>query len=235
MTGSTVVITGANRGVGLGLARAFLARGDRVVATCRQPGEAPALGDLQRLHGERLHTVVLDVEDGASIAHAGQELARLVPALDVLVNNAGVFAPSKGFSEVSADALARSFAVNTIAPLRMAQALLPLLRGGERPRIVNITMPTRPIGQLQRTEHHAYAASRYALNALTRMMALQLAPSGVTVVGLWPGYVRSDMNGHAADAADPDAALPPVAELIAGLDARVSGQCLLPDGRAFEW
>jgi NAD(P)-dependent dehydrogenase (short-subunit alcohol dehydrogenase family) len=131
--------------------------------------------------------------------------------------------------------LTQSFAVNSIAPLLVSQQFLLLLQTSSSPKIVNVTAPTRPISQLQRTENHSYMARRYAMNALTKMMALELRPLGVLVVALWPSYLKTDMNDMAEDATPPEEALPQVVDLIDNLTWDHTGSCLMPNGEIFAW
>jgi NAD(P)-dependent dehydrogenase (short-subunit alcohol dehydrogenase family) len=230
-----ILITGANRGIGFGFAHEYLKRGDRVFAACRTPARAVRLQELKKGHDERLTLLPLDVTNPESIEAAAQQMQRGAAAIDVLINNAGVFFPSAGLKDLEPETLAQSFAVNSIAPLMIIRRFLPLLEAGFAPKIVNITQPTRPIHQLQRTENHAYLASRYALNALTKMAALELKAQGVIVAAVWPGYIKTDMNNMAEDAAAPEDALPQVVRLIGSLTMEQTGCCLLPDGKVFEW
>ena len=231
----SIFITGTNRGIGLGFVREYLARGERVFAACRVPAAASDLQQLQRSYGDQLTLIPLDVTDPAAIQVAAQSIQQETSTLDILINNAGVFFPSSSIADLRLESLTRSFAVNSIAPLLIGQQLLPLLQVSFAPKIINITAPTRPLGQLQRMEHHSYVASRYALNALTKMMALELRALGVLVIALWPGYLRTDMNNMAEEAAPPEYTLPQVVDLINDLTWEHAGCCLLPDGQVFEW
>ncbi|MCQ3936889.1 MAG: hypothetical protein DPW18_07560 [Chloroflexi bacterium] len=231
----TTFITGANRGIGLAFTREYLARGGRVFAACRAPAEAARLHPLKTTYGGRLTLVPLDVTDSKSIEAAAEQVQRETDALDLLINNAGVFFPSAGFADLNPESLGQSFAVNSTAPMMVSQKLMPLLQKSASPKIVNITAPTRPIAQLQRTENHSYTASRYALNAMTKMLSLELRSLGVIVVALWPGYLRTDMNNMAGDAAPPEEAIPQVVNLIQSLNWEHTGCCLLPDGKIFDW
>lgn len=232
---TSVLITGTNRGIGLGFVREYLARGTHVFAACRVPDEAIHLQQLKQTHGNQLTLIPMEVTNPDDIQAAARRVQAETSALDILINNAGVFFPSKSFNDLSPEALARSFAVNSIAPLQVIGQFLPLLQNSSAPTIVNITMPTRPLSKLQRTEHHGYIASRYALNALTKMLALELKAQGVTVVALWPGYLQTDMNNMAAEATPPEQALPQVVDLIERLTLEQTGTCLLPDGTTFDW
>lgn len=231
----SIFITGTNRGIGLAFVREYLARGERVFAACRVPESAPQLQQLKQSYGEQLVLIRLDVSEPTAIQAAVEHIQQDTSTLDLLINNAGVFFPSTSIADLRQGTLTQSFTVNSIAPLLISQQLLPLLRTSASPKIINVTAPTRPLSQLQRTENHSYVASRYALNALTKMMALELRPLGVLVVALWPGYLRTDMNNMAEDATPPEEALPQVVDLIDNLTWEHAGCCLLPDGQIFEW
>jgi NAD(P)-dependent dehydrogenase (short-subunit alcohol dehydrogenase family) len=202
---------------------------------CRTPATATHLHTLAATSGDRLSLLSLDVADQASIAEAGSQLDAKLPRLNVLINNAGVFAPSKSVVGAESQLFASAFAINATGPFLVLSALLPILARTSGARVINITMPTRPIAQLTRTENHAFVASRYALNALTKMAANELHASGVAVHAIWPGYLRTDMNSMAADATEPSEAIPGVVDLIERLSLTQSGQCYLPDGKTFEW
>lgn len=232
---SSIFITGTNRGIGLAFVREYLARGERVFAACRAPASASHLQQLKQNYGDQLVLIPLDVTEPAALQEAAQRIQQNTSTLDILINNAGVFFPSASIADLRLETLTQSFAVNSIAPLLVSQQLLPLLQTSSSPKIVNVTAPTRPLSQLQQTEHHSYIASRYALNALTKMMALELRPLGVRVVALWPGYLRTDMNNMDETATPPEEALPQVIDLIDRLTWEYAGCCLLPDGEVFEW
>lgn len=231
----SIFITGTNRGIGLAFVREYLARGERVFAACRVPTAASNLQQLKQVYDDRLVLHSLDVTDPAALQAAAERIQQETSTLDILINNAGVFFPSTNLTELRRESLTQSFAVNSIAPLLLSQQLLPLLQKSASPRIVNITAPTRPLSQLQGTEHHSYMASRYALNALTKMMALELRALGVLVVALWPGCLRTDMNNMDEAATPPEESLPKVVDLINNLTWEQTGCCLLPDGKLFEW
>jgi len=230
-----IMVTGANRGIGLGFVRVYLERGDQVFAGCRRPTAAAALGDLARQMPGRCTIVALDVTSEPDIVDAADQVGQHTDAIDVLINNAGVFFPSTSLAEIDAEELISSVAVNALGPLLVSRAFMPLLEAGTRPRVVNITAPTRPLTDLTATGNHSYVASRYAANALTRMMADELGDRGIITVALWPGYLRTDMNGMDERATPPEDALPAVVDVIDDLDLAASGTCLLPDGATHPW
>lgn len=219
-----VLVTGASRGIGLGLVLEYLARGARVFAACRNAVPEPRAG---------LVPVRLDVTDPAQIDAVAREVATHTDRLDILVNNAGVHRPSTGVADVDPDGLVESMRVNAIGPVLVTRAFRPLLGNGSR--IVNVTMPTRPVAQLSRTGDHAYVASRYALNALTRMSAVELGAAGIVTVALYPGHVQTDMSNHNPEAAPVPEVVPGLVSLIEALGEADNGECFLPDGTRFPW
>lgn len=230
-----VVVTGTSRGIGLAFVREYVSRGHTVVAGCRTPETAEELNELSQSSNSRLHVQTLDVTNVDSTKAFGALVSRQLTHLDVLVNNAGVFHASGGISEVSHRDLVVSFETNAIGPMVVLRELLALLEGGPGGKVVNITMPTRPIAKLSRTENHSYIASRYALNALTKMASLELEDSGVSVYALWPGYLRTDMNDMSEEATDPADAIPGLVDLIASLPHDRTGTLVMPDGTTFDW
>ncbi|WP_299053679.1 SDR family NAD(P)-dependent oxidoreductase [uncultured Nocardioides sp.] len=188
---TTTLITGANRSLGLETARRLIDAGHTVYAGMRDP----ATGDDARELGA--HVVRLDVGDEQSVASAIAEL----PALDVLVNNAGVLGTSYGVDDLDADAITAVLDTNVVGVVRVTQAALPLLRRSENPVIVNVASGVGWPRWLTDPSHDEfpvkavpYAASKAALVALTVQYAKNLPQMRVNASD--PGYTATDFNGH---------------------------------------
>ena len=181
-----ILITGANRGIGLGLARQFLARGWRVTATCRRLETTGDLADLARAHTGRCAVVALEVRDSASVAALATALG--TQSLDVLVNNAGINPGPRelGVDRVAPERVADALDTNLLGALRVLQAAVPPLRRSACPRIVNISSGA---GVAPRGSSIAYAVSKAGMIHLTKCMAVALAPA-VTVNCVAPGFME---------------------------------------------
>lgn len=191
----TVVVTGANRGIGLGLAKRFLAAGKRVVATCREPNRAPELAGLAS--SGNLSVLRLEVTSGDSVAELRSRLSE--ETLDVLINNAGVMGGDRqGIGEMDYAAWLHTFEVNTLAPFRLATALRAQLARATRPRIVTLSSQ---MGALSRKSagSYAYRSSKAAVNKVMQVLALDLARDGIIVCPVHPGWVRTEMGGAGAE------------------------------------
>lgn len=229
-----ILVTGANRGLGFEFVRLFLARGDRVIAACRHPGRAQALTQQAAAHPGHLHVLPLDLARPASIVELAREAAMLFEGLDLLINNAGVLVAGERFGQLTADALQDSFRDNAVGPLLLTQALAPLLAQGEHAQVVNISSVMGSIARVSEFRSPSYAMSKAALNMATVQAAQALAPQGITVHALHPGWVRTDMGGPQA-ALDP---APAVAALLALIDASgpaQRGAFRGPDGETLPW
>lgn len=203
------LVTGANRGLGLEFVRQLLARGERVVATCRHPGRATALNGLAGAHPGRLRVLPLDVASPRSIAELAHELPLLDDALSLklLVNCAGVLHSGERFGAIEAAILEDSFRTNAMGPLLVTQALADRLADGAK--VANLSSVLGSIGSLARFGTPSYDISKAAQNMATALLAKALAPRGIVVLALHPGWARTDMGG--------DNATVPVADSVAGL------------------
>jgi NAD(P)-dependent dehydrogenase (short-subunit alcohol dehydrogenase family) len=231
---STVVVTGANRGLGLELARAFADRGDTVIAGCRDPESATELRAL----AHAVHP--LDIGDqrsiGAFAASVGEQ------TVDVLLNNAGIDARNLGAADDERDVLVQSpehllgqVSVNAVGPLLLARRLLPNLRLASAPRIVNITSQIGSM-EVSRTAGRdvGYAVSKAALNMITVKLASRLRDEGIVAVMIHPGYLRTAMGGPGA-AMDADDAARQIADLVDRLTIDDTGSFLRWDGSVHPW
>ena len=201
----TVLVTGANRGIGLALTQHYRNRGDRVIAVCRHASEA-----LERT-GAQVEAGI-DVTDAAAVDTLEQRLAGT--RIDVLVLNAGVLA-KEALGDIDGagfDSIRRQFEVNTLAPLRIAQALLPQL--GEGSKIGIVTSRMGSVADNGSGGYYGYRASKAAVNAVGKSLAIDLAPRGIAVFLLHPGYVATDMVGGTGDVQPAQAA----AQLVERLD-----------------
>ncbi len=201
MERNTVLITGASRGIGLALASELARRGWRVMAGVRDPAGAHGLyAAAQSAAPGSIEIVPLDVCSDQSVRSAAEEAASQLRAIDVLVNNAGVL-PEEGnetLEELPLERFAEAFAVNVVGVARVTRAFLPLLTAAPHPRVVNISSRAGSVSQKEDSRHYCYSASKAALNMLTRAMAAELRPRGVTVVAVTPGWVKTEMGGSQA-------------------------------------
>lgn len=188
--GRHVLVTGANRGLGLEYARQLSARGDSVMATARDVAAARALRSLP------VTLEALDVTVPESVAAlAGKRRGR---PLDLLVNNAGVGVGGRPLGALDYPELRSFYETNALGPLRMVEALLPELRADGGGVVVNMTSRMGSIADNSSGGSYAYRASKAALNMITRSLALDLREAGVICVVVHPGWVQTAMGGSAA-------------------------------------
>jgi len=199
LSGMQVVITGANRGIGLGLAAACWARGDIVHACARQPERADELQALGRREGNaaRLFIHRLDVTRDDDCARLGRELQGASAPIDLLINNAGVGSGYGGLDDVNIAEALRAYDVNALGPVRVTRALRTALRAG-RGKVMNVTSTMGSIADNSSGRAYGYRMSKAALNMATRNLAHDLAPQGITVFCVNPGWVQTDMGGSGA-------------------------------------
>lgn len=228
------LVSGANRGLGLEFVRQLLAQGARVIAACRHPGRAHELTAQAAAHPGHLHVLPLDVARPASVAELAREAHLLFEGLDLLVNNAGMLVAGERFGQVEAEALETSFRTNAAGPLLLTQALAPLLAQGTTPRVANVSSILGAIGAVREFRSPSYAISKAALNMATVQLARALAPQGIAVVALHPGWARTDMGGAQAEV-DPRDAVAGLLRVIAALGIADSGSFRDWRGETLPW
>jgi NAD(P)-dependent dehydrogenase (short-subunit alcohol dehydrogenase family) len=215
-TAPTVLVTGANRGIGLALARAYAARGWTVIATARQPAEATDLKALAAADPD-VSVEALDVTDHAQVDALASRLKGR--PIDLLVNNAGITGNVAAQSLGRLDyAVAREvFETNTIAPMKVSEALMPNLLAGRQKKLVTISSSEGSIAEVNAGRLYWYRASKAAVNMAMRNLAFTVKKDGVAVALVNPGPVATDMMKGARMPLQPvDEA---AAKVIAQIDA----------------
>ena len=193
---STVLITGANRGLGLGFCKAFLERNDKVIATCRSPEQAQTLHDWVDNH-ENMVLWPLDITCATDINALVAKLEG--EAIDRLVLNAGI-SGQRGVSlgNIDPENMSEVFAVNTIAPMVLLDALLENVQASEEKCVAVISSKMGSISDNAKGKSYAYRSSKAALNAMMYSASIDMAPLGVKLLLLHPGWVETDMGGKNA-------------------------------------
>ena len=194
-----VLVTGANRGIGLEFVRQLATRGERVFATCRQPAEAIELHDLQTQNSDLVSITALDVTDPRSIAESHKAISTQTERLDLLINNAGVNIDDGGFGALDLETMQSILTVNSIAPMMVTQQYLDLIKTSSKPKIINISSINGSLTNLVPRGPYSYSASKAALNMYSRRLSHDLKDTGVVVIMLHPGWVKTDMGGPNAD------------------------------------
>ena len=202
-----VLVTGANRGLGLEITRQLLVRGERVFSGCRQPSQAAALQELGATYPGQLTVLKLDVTVDESVQAARTAVLQETGRLDWLVNNAGVLVRGETLYNFDPAVMTRTLDVNMTGPMRVTAQFVDLLRKGSDPKLLNISSQLGSLDRARAGGLYSYNASKAALNMVTRMLAHDLRPDGITTVSIHPGWVRTDMGGsHAAISAHDSAA-----------------------------
>jgi NAD(P)-dependent dehydrogenase (short-subunit alcohol dehydrogenase family) len=193
----TVFITGANRGIGLGMVLLMAGKDYRVFAGYREEARSERLFEKARQDG-RILPVKVDVTRESDLRGLADTIASQTGHLDILINSAGINLGKAGqIDSLNLKDFTESFLVNVGGPFLTTRYFLPLLKEGREKKVVNITSTMGSI-QLSTGDMVPYRVSKAALNMLTKNMAIAYRPSGITVVGLHPGWVRTDMGGPEA-------------------------------------
>jgi NAD(P)-dependent dehydrogenase (short-subunit alcohol dehydrogenase family) len=218
-----IVITGANRGIGLALARQYTARGDEVIAVVRKSST-----DLQKT-GAQVHDGIAVTDDKAL---AGLAAALGAKSVDVLINNAGI-ATFDHLGDFSFERAREQFEVNALGPLRVTKALLPALKDGAKVAI--ITSRSGSIGDNGSGGMYGYRMSKAAVNIAGVNLAIELKPRGIVVALLHPGMVKTDMSGGGPGAIPPELSAERLVARIDEMSPETSGKFLHAEGYELPW
>lgn len=225
----TVLITGANRGLGLLFASQYAADGWRVIATCRNPQDASALQAVAR--NIEIHT--LNVTDNEGIE--GLATKYIGVPIDLLLNNAGVIGPDHhSFGDVDYAGWMDAFRTNAMAPLKMAECFVDNVAASDRKLIVSISSKLGSMSDNTDGGHYIYRSSKAALNAVHKSMTNDLASRGIASVIFHPGWARTDMGGPGAPV-DPAESVASIRAIIDGLEIGDSGRFINYDGEPIDW
>jgi NAD(P)-dependent dehydrogenase (short-subunit alcohol dehydrogenase family) len=218
------LISGANRGIGHELTRQILARGAHVTASVRSEEKQARLVEENASFGEKLKTLVFDVRDEEAIRAA---MANVNAPIDVLVANAGAYGPRRQSTlDMDFAGALDLFSVNTLGPLRTAQAFLPKVKRAKNPRIVLVSSALGSMA-LEGSFNIAYRAAKAALNKIAQGLAFDLKGEGVTVIALNPGWLRTDMGGPGAPLS--------VEEGVKGIIATIDALTIEKTGRFLDY
>jgi len=197
------VVTGANKGIGLEIARQLARNGIRVYLGARDEARGREAAEKLRAEGLHVAPLRLDVTNERSVADVVQQIEREAGRLDILVNNAGIAIDDGPPSRVSLDVIRRTYETNVFGLVRVTQASLPLLRRSDAGRIVNLssglgslTQNSDPRWQYAGVKFLAYNSSKTAVNAVTVQFAWELRDTPIKVNAADPGYVATDLNRH---------------------------------------
>jgi NAD(P)-dependent dehydrogenase (short-subunit alcohol dehydrogenase family) len=191
-----ILITGANRGIGLALVKEYLKRDVQIFAACRNPDEAHQLHTLQN---KNLKLIPLDISNAASIATSVQAVKMHTDRLDILINNAGIYPKAEpsanSFGQLDAEVLSQILQTNSIAPVMVTQAYLDLLKHGAKVLFVSSKMGSITTAG---SSGFGYRMSKTALNMAVRIIAQSLIAKGIIAITTHPGHVATDMGGAGA-------------------------------------
>jgi NAD(P)-dependent dehydrogenase (short-subunit alcohol dehydrogenase family) len=230
---STVMITGAGRGIGLEFVRQYDADGWRIFACCRTPALAGEVNELAQASDGRISMHTLDVDNAASVAALKAELGDT--AFDVLINNAGVMGQRNAErGNIDYDAWTGCMNTNVMGPMRIAEAFADNVVAGGEKKLVTVSSKMGSIGLNQAPNSIVYRSSKAAVNMVMSCLANDLAGHGVICHSFHPGWVRTDMGGQAADISAQESAAG-MRAVISGLTSSDTGGFSNYDGANLAW
>ena len=230
----TLLITGANRGIGLEFCKQYAAAGWRVLACCRAPHKADALKQLAARHPDLIQLHALTVTDHAQIEQLATTLS--AETIDLLINNAGVYPPADkhGFGHTDYAAWMDAFNINAMAPLKMAEAFVRHIARSELKLIVTLTSQMGSIDDNGSGGSFLYRSSKAAANMVVRSLSIDLPEQGITAVAFNPGWVKTDMGGPNA-MISVEQSVSDMRKVIADLTSADTGKFIGNDGLVIPW
>jgi NAD(P)-dependent dehydrogenase (short-subunit alcohol dehydrogenase family) len=238
----TILITGANKGIGFETAKQLAQLGYFVyVGSREETNGAEAIRRLNELGITNVAALTIDISDRYSVSNARQELERKISFLDILVNNAGIAGDMpQDFVSGDMDNLRRIFDTNFFGTVQTTRAFLPLLRKSAQPAIINVSSEVGSLAlrldagrNTNRDKYNAYGASKTALNAFTVMLANELRAEGISVNSVTPGYTATDLNQNQG-AKIPEQGAQPIVELVTEAHPDLTGR-FFKDGGEVAW
>jgi len=225
-----ILITGANRGLGLEFVTQYVKEDVHILACCRDPENAMALEALQKIHSN-ITIYTLDISSTSAIEALAQKITQ---PIDIMINNAGML-EKESFGQLSTQALLNAFTVNSIAPIQMAQAFSPHLQKGKTKIIACVSSAMGSISENTSGGYYSYRASKAALNMLMKSAGHDLAQYGIKVLLLHPGWVQTRMGGDSAPLSPQDSitGMRRVIETYAPLEGQV--MFYRYNGEAISW
>jgi NAD(P)-dependent dehydrogenase (short-subunit alcohol dehydrogenase family) len=232
----SIVISGANRGLGLALTSAFVAAHRKVFAVCRPGSDQAVLRSLADSADGRVNICELDLRELEGLPALAKTIGQQTEGIDLLINNAGILTDHETIASVRPEDLLENYRVNTIGPVMLTQHLLPLLHNGQQAMVVNIASSFASITNKSAAmpPRYSYAMSKAALNMFTKTLAAELDPAGITVVAIHPGWMRTGIGGPEARFSAEEAAQALV-HTIGQLTPVQSGSFLTWDGKVIPW
>jgi NAD(P)-dependent dehydrogenase (short-subunit alcohol dehydrogenase family) len=233
-----VLITGANRGLGLEFVKQYASENWTVVATARDPEQARELKRIAS-HHQAVSIHALDIADDDSIEELVGELDE--KAIDLVIHNSGIY-PHKGqkFGEIDYDRWSEALVTNLFGPMRLTEALVENVAASERKQIAAISSSMASLRAVQGGSvatagvAYQYRTSKTGLNMAMSILAKELAPRGISVVMIDPGWVKTDMGGPNAQLT-PEQSISGIRKVLAGNPMEISGKFIGYDGVVRPW
>ena len=237
---STILITGANRGLGLGLVEEYAKDGWKIIATSRNPNNSDELLELANKNENNIEILQLDVEDLKSISDLSQVLQNT--PIDVLANVAGYYGKKivsepgglQEFGSTDYEDWQRIIKVNIFGPMKICETLINNIELGNDKKIITLSSIIGSVGGNDQGMMYAYRVSKAGVNAIMRSMAIDLKDKGIICIPLHPGWVRTDMGGPNADI-DTKTSVEGMKRVIDSLSIKDSGRYMVYDGSELPW
>ena len=229
----TILITGANKGIGLELAKQYSQTNWQVIACCRSPSDASELQALKQASKDHFSIYSLELASIDNIVTFSNQVQG--QPIDILINNAAVFGPtSTTWKTVDPTAWLDVFKINTIAPFVLAEKLAKNITNSELKMIVNMSSNMGSIEENTAGGEYIYRSSKAALNMITKSLSIDLKELGINVISLHPGWVKTSMGGSNALITTQEC-VTGIRKVLSALTAEDSGAFIGYDGKRLEW
>jgi NAD(P)-dependent dehydrogenase (short-subunit alcohol dehydrogenase family) len=229
----TILITGANRGIGLEFVKQYRIKGFKIYATCRDLAQADELRALEKTHLDQIHVFELDVSNPRQIQSLAEELQNI--PIDIVINNAGIFGgDSEEQNKLNSEEWLEVFRINSIAPIQVIKAFKSNIKKSQLKTAVSLTSKMGSIDDNNSGNYYYYRTSKAALNMAMKSLAIDYADYEIKLLSLHPGWVKTRMGGPNA-LIDTESSVRGMIQVIEKSSIKDSGKFLSFDGTEINW